>query len=484
MAAQNGTTGGMRPAGVPRTATGAAIERGARLTAPGLAVLLAGYAVSIADVFVVNAALASIGEDLRASVGGLELVVSVYGAAYAVALVLFGRLGDAHGRRRMYAWGMVAFTLTSALCGIAPSLEALVLARAVQGFAAAMTVPQVLATIHAATSGATRARAVGAYGATAGLAAVLGQIAGGALLTMDVAGLGWRAVFLVNIPVGIAAVALVRRVPETRAPERLGIDRAGTLLLALAVLSLLMTLHAAALGRPVSSALLLLGGGACAWLFWRRERRLEAAGGSPLLPPTVLSRPGLRSGLAAMALFSAAFGGFLFAFALVTQAHLGLDPLTTGLVLAPFASMFFLVSLATPRMAALLGRRIVTLGAAVQGVGLLALAALLGGTWPRPDLAAALGLLALIGAGQALIGPALFRIVLAEVPAELAGAGSGALVTTQQAATALGASAGGGLLTALTAAHGASHASQGVLAALAVFSLAVMIVSTRLPDPR
>ncbi|MFC7615512.1 MFS transporter [Actinokineospora soli] len=129
--------------------------------------VLTGFALSIADIFIVNVALSTIGHDLDASPAGLEFVVSGYGITYAIALVLFGRLGDALGRRRLLGWGIAAFTATSALCGFAPTIETLIAGRLLQGAAAAMMVPQVLATIQAATTGAARAKAISQYGATA-----------------------------------------------------------------------------------------------------------------------------------------------------------------------------------------------------------------------------------------------------------------------------------------------------------------------------
>ncbi|WP_449475955.1 MFS transporter [Streptomyces abikoensis] len=459
-------------------------------TAPGLTglalvVVLTGYALSIVDSSIVNVALTSISDDLHGGPAALELVVSGYGLTYALGLVLGGRLGDAFGRRRLYAYGLAAFTVTSALCGLAPAIEFLVAARLLQGAAAAMLVPQVLATIQAATEGQARARAIGMYGATAALGMVTGQILGGLLVSLDIAGMGWRSVFAINVPIGVAALLAVRRVPATRAGAKPGFDPVGTVLFGVTMVCLLSLVVAGPeLGWPLWLWSLLAVAAVGALALVRAERRLEARGGSPLLSPSVLSHPGMRRGLAAMMPFSAGFGAFLFVYALIAQGHFGFGGLASGGVLAPFAVAFFAVTLFTPRIAAVLGRRIVTLGAVVQGTGLLLLALVIGVGWPRPSLVLVLAGIALFGVGAALTGPTLFRTILADVPPAQAGMGSGVLVTSQQMATALGATVGGTLYLSLAGSLSTASAAVLVLALLACFSLTVLVISLKLPDPR
>ena len=193
------------------------------LTAAGLAVILVGVLLPMIDFFIVNVALPTIDADLRASQPLLELVVSGYATAYALLLVLGGRLGDSIGRKRLFLAGMAAFTLTSLACGLAPTATFLVVGRVAQGASAAMMVPQVLATIQAATTGERRTRALARYGATGGLAAVLGQVLGGLLVSANIDGLGWRPIFLVNVPIGLAGLVLAGdtcRIPGTERRRR------------------------------------------------------------------------------------------------------------------------------------------------------------------------------------------------------------------------------------------------------------------------
>lgn len=472
------------PAATPRPPAGPEPAAGG-LTGIALVVVLTGYVLSIVDASIVNVALNSISDDLDGGPAALELVVSGYGLTYALGLVLGGRLGDAFGRRRLYAYGLAAFTVTSALCALAPTVEFLVASRLLQGAAAAMLVPQVLATIQAVTAGQARARAIGMYGATAGVGMVIGQILGGLLVSLDVAGMGWRTVFVINVPIGAAALLAVRRVPATRAGTKPGFDPLGTVLFGVTMVCVLAVVVAGpGLGWPLWLWSLLVVAAVGALALTRVERRLEARGGSPLLSPSVLSHPGMRRGLAAMVPFSAGFGAFLFVYALVAQGHFGFGGLASGAAMAPFAVAFFVVVQFTPKIAAALGGRIVTLGTAVQGASLALLALVLWFGWPHPSLVLVLVGIGLFGAGAALIGPTLFRMILADVPSAQAGMGSGVLVTSQQMATALGATVGGTLYVSLAGSLSTVSAAVLVLVLLVCFSMTVLVISLKLPDPR
>ncbi|MBS2964256.1 MFS transporter [Actinocrinis puniceicyclus] len=472
-----------KPDAAPRPPAGPE-PAAAGLSGIALVVVLTGYALSIVDASIVNVALSSISHDLHGGPAALELVVSGYGLTYALGLVMGGRLGDAFGRRRLYAYGLAAFTATSALCGLAPTIELLVAFRLLQGAAAAMLVPQVLATIQAATKGQARARAIGMYGVTAALGMVVGQILGGLLVSLDVAGIGWRAVFAINVPIGAAALLAVRRVPATKAGAKPGFDPVGTALFGVAMICVLAVVVAGPdLHWPLWLWSLLAVAAAGAPALARVERGLEARGGSPLLSPSVLSHPGMRRGLAAVVPFSASFGAFLFVYALIAQGHFGFTALASGGGLAPFAVAFFVVALYTPRIAGALGGRIVTLGALVQAAGLLLLALVIQLGWPRPSLALVLVGIALFGAGAALTGPTLFRMILADVPAAQAGMGSGVLVTSQQMATALGATVGGTLYVSLSGWLSTVSAAVLVIALLMCLSVTVLVISLKLPDP-
>ncbi|MFJ6566364.1 MFS transporter [Streptomyces sp. NPDC091292] len=414
--------------------------------------VLLGAALPLIDFFIVNVALPTIGRDLAAGQALLELVVAGYGVSYAVLLVLGGRLGDMFGRRRLFIAGMAAFGITSLACGLAPDAWSLVGARVAQGAAAALMLPQVLATIQAATHGPRRARAMGLYGATAGLSMVAGQILGGVLVAADIAGTGWRAVFLVNVPVVLAGLLLaVRAVPETRSQRPAPVDVPGTLLLATALLTLLAPLtEGRAAGWPVWTWVALAVFPFAAWAFYRVERRADRQGRTPLVPPSLFRLLSLRRGLVMIVPFSIGFSGFMFVIAVALQEGAGLGPVPAGLALVPMAVVFFATSLAGPRLIARYGTRVVTAGGVIQGVGVALLALATWRDWPDLGILSLMPGAAIAGMGQALQLPVLFRIILSEVPSDRAGVGSGVMITTQQSALALGVATLGSLFLGLT----------------------------------
>ncbi|MCX3058635.1 MFS transporter [Streptomyces beihaiensis] len=453
------------------------------LSGPGLFTVLLGAALPLIDFFIVNVALPTIDRDLSASEPVLELVVAGYGIAYAVLLVLGGRLGDLLGRRRLFLGGMAAFGLTSLACGLAPTAWTLVAARVAQGAAAAAMLPQVLATVQATTTGRHRARAMSMYGATAGLSMVTGQVLGGVLVSADVLGTGWRSVFLVNVPVVVLALILTgRTVPETRSPRPEPVDGPGTVLLTLALLALLAPLtEGRSAGWPLWTWLSLAAFVPLSYAFYAVERRADRAGRTPLVPPSLFRLTSLRRGIVMVLPFSVGFSGFMFVIAVALQQGEGQSATRAGLALAPMALVFFAVSLAGPRLVARWGTRVITVGGLAQaaGVALIALAAWR--TWPDLGTVQLLPGAALAGAGQALQLPILFRVILSEVPAQRAGVGGGVMTTAQQAALALGVATLGSLFLSLVPGMGMRDALVAtLLAQLAAVALTVGL-SLRLP---
>ncbi|MFD5747545.1 MFS transporter [Streptomyces sp. NPDC127033] len=467
-----------------RGADGHAVhDHGSVLGALGLFTVLLGAALPLIDFFIVNVALPTIDRDLAAGAALLELVVAGYGLSYAVLLVLGGRLGDMFGRRRLFLAGMAAFGLTSLACGLAPTAWTLVGARVAQGAAAALMLPQVLATIHASTTGPRRAKALSLYGATAGLAMVVGQILGGVLVAADLAGTGWRAIFLVNVPVALAGLVLAfRSVPETRSQRPAPVDVPGTLLLALSLVTLLAPLtEGRAAGWPAWTWVSLAAFPVVAYVFLRVERRADREGRTPLVPPSLFTLVPLRRGLALIVPFSIGFGGFMFVIAVALQQGLGMGAVAAGVALVPMAVAFFGASLAGPRLIRRYGSLVVTAGSLLQGIGVALLVLTVWRDWPALGTLDLLPGIALAGLGQGLQLPVIIRIVLSDVPAERAGVGSGVLVTTQQSALALGVATLGSLFLTLVASVGMRDAlAVTLLVQLGAVALTALL-SLRLP---
>ena len=457
----------------------------AALTTLGLMTVLIGVFLPMTDFFIVNVALPTIDSDLHASQAMLELVVSGYASAYALLLVLGGRLGDSLGRKRLFLIGMAAFTVTSLACGVAPGIDALVAGRALQGAASAMMLPQVLSTIQATRSGPARARALGSYGATGGIAVVAGQLLGGLLVSANIAGMTWRPIFLVNVPVGIVGLILAARlVPDTRSDDPAPVDLRGTLLLGWGTLALLIPLtEGRSLGWPLWTIVLLITAPVAAIAFVRAERAMEERGGVPLVPISLLRVPSMRRGLLLAVPFFTGFGGFMFVIALTLQDGSGITALDAGVILVPMALGFLAASLSTARLLPRFGRNVLTVGALIQAAGLLAIIAELARSWPHPGaLFMAPGMLVL-GIGQGLIMSPLFGAVLSEVPPRKAGVGSGVLATTQQGALALGVATLGSLyLTiAVPGSVGPDGAARVILGILVLNALVIGVMSRRLP---
>jgi EmrB/QacA subfamily drug resistance transporter len=405
-----------------------------------LPVILAGTFMVTLDFFIVNVAIPSIQRELHADTAAIEWVVAGYGLTYAALLIIGGRLGDLQGRRRIFCAGLAVFTLASAACGAAPNAGWLVLGRAAQGVGAALLSPQVLAILGATFVGADRARAFAAYGVVLGLASACGQVIGGLLIQADVLGLGWRACFLVNLPIGLIALLLSPvLLPESRAVSGNRLDVVGAVLVTLGIASLLLPLiEGRARGWPAWTWLCFVAAAALSAAFVAQQRMSARRGAAPLVDPALFQVRGFGTGLlAALTLFGGVASSF-FVLALYLQQGRGLAPLPSGLVFTTLALAFTATSLSAGRIGRWLGRPTLVLGAVSMALGLGALALTVlyigVGGWVGWLIAA----LVADGAGMGLVMAPLAATALAGVPGHHAGSAAGVLVTAQQLANALG----------------------------------------------
>ncbi|TMR09422.1 MFS transporter [Nonomuraea turkmeniaca] len=387
------------------------------------------------DFFVVNVAAPSIEHDLHAGPAALELIVGGYAFTYAAGMITGGRLGDRYGYRRLFIWGVTAFTVASVLCGIAVNPAQLVAARLLQGLAGAAMVPQVLATISAVYPPQERSRAVGWYGAVGGLGSIAGQVLGGLLLTADVFGLGWRIVFLINLPVGLVVVPLAAwLLPEVDMARRPKLDLPGAAGLAAGLALVLVPLGLGnSLGWPAWTWVSMAASVPVFALTWRRQRVLGARGGQPVLDLELLKVHSYLAGVGSIVAFMAYFAAFMFTLTLLLQAGMGLTAFQAGLAFAPMGVLFSVTSVLGTRLVRRYGLIVVMIGGTVTvlGLGLVVAAAGLG----LPYVMAAL---MLVGAGNGLVLPQLIGAALVEVEPHQAGIGSGMLSTAQQFAGAGG----------------------------------------------
>ena len=427
-----------------------------------LLVLLAGQFMALLDVTIVNVAMPTIGRSLHASGAELQLLVAGYTVSYAMLLITGARMGDLYGRRRMFLIGVAIFTLASLTCGLAPAIGVLIAARFVQGAGAAAMMPQIMSVIQVRFEGAARARALSAYTAVLSSGFVAGQVIGGVLVTANLFGEAWRPVFLVNVPIGLAVLALVPRVvpPDTAGPgARRRLDLAG---LAVAVPAVFLVVLPLMLGHqenwPWWTFACIALGLVLAVTFVLVERWIADRGGDPLLNLAVLRAPGLGSGLIAVAVLMITYGGFLFSFALHLQAGLGDSALRAGLTFAPCALVFGACGYFWRRLPASWHHLLAPLGCLVAVAGYLAVASVLrsGG---RAGLWLQAGLI-ITGAALALGFSPLVTYALIRVPVRHAADASGLLTTTIQLGQAVGVATFGSLFLTLDA--GRNAATPGV----------------------
>jgi EmrB/QacA subfamily drug resistance transporter len=436
-----------------------------------LAVILTGTFVYILDFFVVNVALPDIQRSLHASAAAIEWLVSGYALTSASLLVWGGRLGDYYGRRRCFCIGLAVFVAASALCALAPDPGFLIAARLVQGAGGAIMAPNIMAILGMTYSGRDRVRAISVYGMVMGIAAVGGQLIGGVLIDANMAGLGWRAIFWVNVPVGLVALAAAwRLVPEARA-TRAGqhLDLPGAALLAAALVAIVLPLaDGRQQGWPAWSWACLALGPVLLAVFAGHLRRTSRRGGQPLLDPAIFAVRSLRIGLTVQALFWCQQAASYLLLALFLQQGRGLGALESGGVFAVLAAGYLVTSLRAPGLTVRFGRRVIATGAVCGAVGDLLLVLAVGHWGVGGPLAALFPGLFLLGAGQGLCITPLTTTVLSHADARTAGSITGALSTAQQVGNAVGVAVSGviffGLLSRGYAdAFGASLAQLGGL---------------------
>jgi EmrB/QacA subfamily drug resistance transporter len=447
-----------------------------------LPVVLAGTFMVVLDFFIVNVALPSIQARLHAGNSSVEWVVAGYALSSAVFMITAGRLGDRLGHRRVFTLGLAVFTLASAACGAAATPTELVLARLLQGGAAALLTPNVLSIIGVLYSGPHRLRALSLYSTTMGFAAAGGQLIGGSLIALNPAGLGWRTCFLINVPIGIAALVLAPRVipaSPPRADARL--DLGGTVLITAALTALVLPLvEGRQHGWPAWTWISLAAAPALLAAFTGHQSRVARRGGSPLVDPALFRARSFSGGLVTQFCFWAGQASFFVVLALYLQQGRGLRPLPAGLVFTILAAAYLAASTAAPRLATRHGRAVILGGALMLGCGHLLLLGAVAEIGVDGSLAALAPGLLLVGGGMGLVLAPLAGTILRTLEPARAGAAAGMLTTVQNVGNALGVALTGVIFFA--ALHsGYAHAFELTAAAMALLQVGVAAASRLLP---
>lgn len=402
-------------------------------------VLVPVFMISL-DVFIVNVAIPSIQADLHATPAAVQFVISGFALAIAAALITAGRMGDLYGRRRMFVLGLALFTLASAACGLAPNAADLVAARVVQGLGAAIMSPQAIAILGIVYTGASRIRAFRAYGLAIGFAGVFGQLIGGALIRTDVAGLGWRIIFLINVPVGLVAlVAMLRVVPESRGSRKARLDLVGAVLVSLGLVAVVLPLiEGREQGWPLWTWLCLLASVVLLAGFVAYEGRLTRRDAGPVLNLELFRQRAFSVGLVTTFVYYSAMASFFLVLALYLQQGQKLDALASGVVFLPLGIGFFAASLQASRLASRLGRQTLAVGGVAVAVGYGLLALTVDRIGVTGVLAWAIPALFVAGFGMGMVMAPLTSLVLAGVSPQHAASASGVLSTALQVGNAFG----------------------------------------------
>jgi EmrB/QacA subfamily drug resistance transporter len=403
-------------------------------------ILMFAAFMDLLDVTIVNVALPAIRTDLHASPAHLEWILGGYTLAFAVLLITGGRLGDIFGRQRIFLLGVAGFTAASLAACLSGNGDTLVIARVVQGGFAAMMVPQLLSTVQVLYPPKDRAAVFGIIGGVSGTAAVIGPLLGGWLITSNAFGIGWRSIFLINIPVGIALLVLaIKYVPNTRSERATRLDLPGV---ALATVGVFLVIFPLIEGREqgwptwiwamsVASAIVLAA-------FVANQRRTERRTHSSLLPMHLFTNRGFSAGLITQSTFQGSMAGFVLALVIYLQSGLGFSAIHAGLVLLPFSLGAFIgVGISAP-LGLKLGKIIPLSGALAQAAGIAWLGAVVsskGDDFSGWD--ATLPML-LAGTGLGLLVVPLIDIALSTISTDDAGAASGTYTTFQQLGAALG----------------------------------------------
>lgn len=450
--------------------------------------LLLASMMELIDVTIVNVALPTIERSLGASASMLQWVVAAYPLTFGIALITGARLGDRFGRRRLFLLGLVGFTIASAACGYAPNVELLVAFRALQGIAAAAMVPQVLTSIQVMYAPAERGTAMGIFSGLAGLASVMGPILGAVLTDLS----GWRAIFLVNVPVGIIAlVAALKFVPESRSEHPVSLSVRSVFALAAGLLAILYPLTMGhELGWPAWSFALMAAGLVGLLAFLASQRRVERGGRDPLVTTSLYagrSGRGFRGATIVGSLLFVVCAGYFLSTTLYLQAGLGWSVLKAGLVNIPFA-IGATVGAASGAAALMprIGRQVLLLGAVIMAAGLGALALVAQDATPTTTFWAFVPVFAVVGLGFGFLVSSIVPLALGKIDGRHAGSASGLMNTTTQLANAVGAAALGTLFFEVAGAQQAQlplelfRPAYLIVLLVAIVMLGVVALATRL----
>lgn len=428
-----------------------------------LVITLTAVFMQLLDTTITTVAVPSIQAKLGATSAEIQFILAGYSLAFACALITGGRLGDIYGRKRLFLIGMIGFTVVSAICGAAPNAGTLVVARLVQGAFSALMFPQVLSIVQVVFSRAQRAKALAIYGATIGLATILGPVTGGFLIDLNIAHSEWRSIFYINVPIGLLAILFgALRIPESRVRDAARLDLPGA---SMVTLGLFMLVFPLVVGRdqgwPIWTFTMMAVGLAVLAAFAAYEHRRSLANASPLVNTTLFRQHSFTLGLIACIVFFTGIPSFFFILLLTLQAGFAFSAVAAGAVTLGFALAVAIGSARSSEVAKRLGVRVLALGCVLLIIGQLGVIGTL--SWMGSGLHGwyLIPSLFVAGAGAGLFLAPVTNVILAGVKTDDAGSASGLLATAQQVGAAVGIAAVG-VIFFMFLGHNSTAASNSV----------------------
>ena len=443
---------------------------------PALIALCVGFFMILLDQTIVAVSTPALQEDMGASYNEVIWVTSIYLLTFVVPLLISGRLGDKFGPKNVYAVGMIIFTLSSLACGLAPDMMALIIARGVQGFGAALLTPQTMSTVNRIFPIERRGAALGVWGTTAGLAALTGPILGGVITETW----GWQWVFYINLPIGVISVLAVLKYVPAFPPQTRPLDPLSMVLSAGAVFLLVFGLQQGeVMGWAVWIWIMIVGAFALAFWFIRQQGRLSAAGADPLIPLNIFRIKNFSLGNISIVAMGFTVAGTPLPIMLYFQQVHGMGPMQAGFMMIPQALVAALLS---PSIGKLVDKRnpntMAALGFAITSLSILGLSLMMIFSAP---IWSALVAMFFLGVGNSLIWAPNSTSTMRDLPMRFMGAGSGVYNTTRQLGSVMGAAAIGAVLQVRLAA-GDEGAAFGQALLLATGILIVGVIASLLAD--
>lgn len=444
-----------------------------------LGILLIATILSPLDFYIVNLALTPMQQGLNASSSQLQMIVSFYTCAYAVFQISGGRFGDLYGRKKMFCIGLIGFVSSSVLCGISPNATVMIIGRVFQGVFGAVMIPQVLAIIHLLFDDTQKRKVMALYSFTFGIAAALGQYLGAVLIELNLFNLGWRIIFLINLPIGILAlIGAIVALPNKEKTDNITIDYMGTGLMSLGLVAFIYPLTTIGdNGFDISTVIYLVSAVILLTLFVKLENKRRKENKSILIDFSIFKFKNLRFGVIIAFLYYCS-GIFYLALGIYLQEELKWTAMEAGKAIIPFGFGFLVMSLSSSVINKFLKNKALAIGLLIYSLGFVCIILDL---FYKLPIVFKLGLF-FAGSGMGLTLASVVRLTLLGIPQQFAGLASGLINCSLQTGSAFGVASLGSIFFIIARKSNFTIAFASVLAITILLLLIAVILSLKMKD--